>query len=282
MKRIFAVMLVLVLAFATIGLTAFAEEAADTVAVYVTISDDKGKTVLAQEKVTVTDADEDGALTINDALFAAHEAGYEGGAAAGYETIVTEWGISLNKLWGVQNGGSYGYYVNNQSAWSLTDAVKDGDYLNAYAYTDLTTWSDTYCYFDMYTKAVGEDEDFTLTLTAAGYGPDGTPITVPAEGAVITINGERTEFKTDKDGKATITVKEAGTYILSAVSHTQTLVPPVCKMTVEAAVAEEDKDQAESPATGAHTDVSLWLALSAASLAGLALFSQKHKTIHEK
>lgn len=49
-----------------------------------------------------------------------------------------------NKLWGTENGGSYGYYVNNVSTWSLTDPVDEGDYVNAFVYTDLTTWFDTY------------------------------------------------------------------------------------------------------------------------------------------
>ncbi|MBP5657968.1 MAG: hypothetical protein J6X52_05545, partial [Clostridia bacterium] len=79
--------------------------------VYVTIAN--GELVLAREAVTLTDADNDGALTINDALYLAHEAKFEGGAAAGYASSTGDYGLSLTKLWGVENGGSYGYFVND-------------------------------------------------------------------------------------------------------------------------------------------------------------------------
>jgi hypothetical protein len=40
--------------------------------------------------------------------------------------------------------------------------------------------------------------------------------------------------KTDKDGKVTIKLPDSGSYVISAVSSTQTLVPPVCKVNVAA------------------------------------------------
>ena len=58
--------------------------AGESVSVWVTVSDAAGAMVLPYACVTVTDVDSDGALTINDALYAAHEAAYPGGAAAGY------------------------------------------------------------------------------------------------------------------------------------------------------------------------------------------------------
>ena len=60
--------------------------AADGATVYVTIAN--GSLVMTQEAINVTDADGDGTLTINDALFLAHEAGFSGGAAAGYASEV--------------------------------------------------------------------------------------------------------------------------------------------------------------------------------------------------
>lgn len=53
-----------------------------TLTVYVTISD-AGVLKVAQEPVAVTDGDGDGALTVHDALLAAHDALYQGGAEAG-------------------------------------------------------------------------------------------------------------------------------------------------------------------------------------------------------
>lgn len=215
--------------------------ASDTVEVYVTIVDANGQLALTQTPVTVTDVDGDGVLSVYDALYAAHESGYEGGAAAGFAAASTEYGLSLTKLWGTENGGSYGYYVNQASAWSLADPVKDGDFLDAFVYTDLTTWSDTYCFFDVQTIDVGVKDTLTLTLLAAGYDAEYNPITVPVSGAYIVIGGEKTEFQTDADGKVTISLADAGDYTISAVSDTQTLVPPVCTVTVEeTAVATGD------------------------------------------
>ena len=49
----------------------FAEET-DTVNVNVTIADKDGNPVMVQEEISVTDIDNDGKLTINDALYLAH------------------------------------------------------------------------------------------------------------------------------------------------------------------------------------------------------------------
>jgi len=235
--------------------------------VYVTISDANGNLALAQKAVDVSDVDGDGALTINDALTAAHDANYEGGAAAGYGSGMTDYGLSMNKLWGTENGGSYGYYVNNASAWSLTDPVAEGDYINAFVYTDLTAWSDKFCFFDVQTADAAAGNTVTLTLSAAGYDADYNPITVPVEGAVITVNGEATTYVTDANGSVTVKLDKAGTQIISAVSDTMTLVPPVCTVTVSDA----------APQTADNTALFALLA-SAALLCG-AVVSRK---VYEK
>lgn len=193
---------------------------------FVTISDDQGKLVVANEAFDVTDADGDGIVSISDALFAAHEAKFEGGAAAGYEAADVGYGLSLMRLWGIENGGSYGYYINNASPISLADAISDGDLICAYAYTDLEAWSDTYSYFDI-ARAVNSGE-LTLTLNAIVFDADFNPVPTPVEGAVITIDGEATEFVTDANGSVVITLGDAEEYLISAVSDTMTLVPPVC------------------------------------------------------
>ena len=194
--------------------------------VYVTISDDQGNLVMASEAIDVSDADEDGAITVYDALYAAHEAAYDGGAAAGFGVENTEYGLSLTKLWGVENGGSYGYYVNNVSAYSPLDRLKEGDHLQAFVYTDLEAWSDTYCYFDC--LSIETSADFELTLTAQTFDADWNAVLHPIEGAIITVNGNETEFVTDADGKVVIDLQESGEYVVSAVSDQMTLVPPVC------------------------------------------------------
>lgn len=224
----------------TLGLTLCAPcvSAADAPQVTVTIADAEGNLALTQASVSVTDADGDGALTINDALYLAHEAYYNDGAAAGYASAQTDYGLSLAKLWGTENGGSYGYYLNNSSAMSLADPITDGDCINAFVYTDLVGWSDTYCFFDQNTVSCTQGDTLSLTLLAASYDENWNPITVPVADAVITINGEATAYRTDAEGKVIITPAQNGSLVISAVSDTMTLVPPCC-MAAVAAVSNE-------------------------------------------
>ncbi|MBR3290154.1 MAG: hypothetical protein IKI63_05210 [Clostridia bacterium] len=241
-KRIGATLLGLTLLMSLFAISAAAELSAT---VLVTIADENGALALASEPVIVNDTDADGVLTIHDALYCAHEAYYEGGAAAGYASVQSEYGLSLTKLWGAENGGSYGYYVNDASAMSLSDPIADGDRVNAFVYTDLTAWSDTYCYFDV-TELSGEVGDVTLTLSAASFDENWAPIVVPVVGATLTINGEKTDAVTDENGCATITLPGTGAVVISAVSDTQTLVPPVCVTRMEAVeeISEEDESDA--------------------------------------
>lgn len=196
--------------------------------VYVTISDQNGKLVLAQEKITVSDIDHDGNLTLNDALYTAHEEKYNGGAIAGYHTDNNE----LIKLWGIENGGAYGYYINHAATMGITTPLKNGDHIYTFIYTDLIKWTDTYCYFDILKTQAKKDSELTLTLMAKSYDIDLNPVTVLISDATITINGEPTAYKTNPLGKVTIPLHGTGEFLISAISDTQTLIPPVCKISV--------------------------------------------------
>ena len=199
----------------------------------ITISDANGDLKLAQEHISVYDADEDEKLTLADALFIAHENYYEGGAAAGFETKKTElYGTSLEKLWGVKNGGSYGYYVNNLPANSLDDEIKNGDTISAWIYRDTKTWSDQYCYFDKPVISANAKDSFTVTLTGVAFDQSWKPYTVPIEGAAITIDGQKTGVVTDSQGKATVMIDGTGEFLLSAQSDSKILVPPAAKVFV--------------------------------------------------
>ena len=275
MKKIVAVTVMLLLLLGLCGVTALAES---TVKVYVSIAGKDGNAALSMEAVAVSDIDGDGALTIHDALYAAHEAKYEGGAAAGYAASASEYGLSMDKLWGAANGSSYGYYLNDASPQSLADAVKDGDHVSAFVYTDLTAWSDTYCYFDVKTAEGKVGDTLTLTLFAAGYDAAYNPVTLPVEGAIITVDGEATAYVTDADGKVTLSLQKEGTCVISATSDTQTLVPPTCKVLVSATAATPDTDEeVSSPATG-EASVAWVCGVSVAAfvLAVLACACRKH------
>ena len=232
-KKITAASMALAMSLPMMPLTASAEDSAQ---VFVTIADGEGKLALTQKAVTVTDVNNDGVISIYDALYQAHEDNFEGGAKAGFEALETEYGLSLEMLWGTANGGSYGYYVNHAYVLSLNSAVKDGDYIDAFCYTD-PAWRDIYCYFDVSQCEAAVDDAVTLTLTGAGYDADWLPTTFPLENAIITVNGKDTKYKTDADGKVTMKFSSAGTKIISARSETKILVPPACIAAVSNASA---------------------------------------------
>ena len=212
------------LVFALIFVLTFASACACAETAYVSISNGAGELVLAREAVELSDADGDGTVTISDALYLAHENTFEGGAAAGYLSEDQGYGLSLCMLWGEDNGGSFGYYLNNASPLSLLDPVADGDHVKAYVYADLTAWSDTYCYFDKDSVSAGEVE---LTLTALVFDANWVVVPTPVEGAMITIDGADSGILTDAEGKAVLTVAD-GTKLISARSDSAVLVPPVC------------------------------------------------------
>ena len=225
MKKFLSTLLALLM---LLSLAACAEEAPT---VYVSISDDTGALVLAYQPVALTDADGDGALTICDALMNAHIAYHPNGAEA-FVAEPSEWGLSLYVLWGVDNGGSYGYYVNDLSPLSLVDPIQPGDHVKAYAYTDLTAWSDTYTFFNVTGVSAAVNTEVALVLSANGYDANWMPVVNAVAGAAITVNGEKTDITTDDNGAVVLTFAEAGVYAVSAVSDTMTLVPPVCIVTV--------------------------------------------------
>lgn len=197
--------------------------------IFVSISDDKIE--LAAEGISVPDADKDGKLTVYDALFAAHEEKFPGGAKAGLATENTEYGISLTKLWGVENGTAYGYCVNDASALSLADEIKEGDRVFAYTYQDTAGFSDTYAFFDTFSTEVSKDEKISLALMMNTFDENWNPLTLPLANAELTVNGAKTGIFTDENGKAEITVTES--CVVSAECEGMVLAGPVCVVKVK-------------------------------------------------
>lgn len=263
MKKTLSFSLAAIISAGILSATAYAADSAD---VYVTIADDKGALAVAYEKITVTDKDSDGALTISDALACAHDKFYDGGSQAGFVSYMGDYGIAMSKLWGVDNGGSYGYCKNNESALSLGDTVSDGDYISAYCYSDLNAWSDTYCYFDKEYISASNGDTIALTLYGNGFDDNWNPVTIAIEGAQIYLNSEATQVKTDSQGKAEITFENEGTYTISAKSDNQVLVPPVCIASVSADTA---------PDTGASSVGALILATCAVAVCSLNFKKRK-------
>ena len=208
------------------------EDEEEIPAVNMTVSiADAGEVVVACEALAVTDLDGDRKLTINDALYLAHEKFYEGGAEAGYASGESVYGLSLLKLWGKEHGG-FGYYVNNESAMSLLDAVEEGDYLAAYTYSDLENWSDTYTCFEKAVLQADEGQSFEATLYAMGYDMDWNPVKTPVSGAKITINGNPTVYETDVEGKVSLSLTKDGIISADVTMEGAAVVPPVMKVAV--------------------------------------------------
>ncbi|GEM_PF-1412029 len=208
---------------------------AEKTQVYVSVAN-AGELVLSAKSIEVTDADGNGLLTVYDALYCAHEAAFEGGAKAGFETAEGDYGLYLVRLWGMEAYAAYGYYVNDSIPMNLESEVKNGDHVYAFSYADTTGWSDQYGHFDVISKEVGTNEKFTLTLKAEGYDADWNPVSNPVEGAVIFIDGKATSIKTDAEGKAEIMLSDAGEHVISAKSSSMVLTPPVCAVTAKKSV----------------------------------------------
>ena len=192
--------------------------------VYVTVADGNGKIVAQYEKVKFTEG-----MTVDAALSALHAEKCEGGYASAEST----YGLSMTKLWGVENGGSYGYYVNNASPSSLKDEISEGDHVYAFVYTDTVNFSDTYSFFASPTAEAKAGESLELALSSAGYDANWAPVTLPVEGAKILIDGAATEAVTNENGKATLKFDKPGTYVITATHESITLVPPFVIVTVK-------------------------------------------------
>ena len=234
MKKKILTLLIALACLAAVPLLLNAEDAPSVPPADVTVSIINGAPALAAEKITVTDADGDGILTISDALYCAHEKKFTGGASAGFAAEPSQYGLSLVKLWG-DTSGAYGYYLNNESPQSLLDTVKTGDSVTAFVYQDTNYWSDAYSYFDKLTVTVKEGDSVMLTLSYLALDPETWVASVkPAEGATVTVDGKDTENTVNMDGKVTVKFDAAGIYLVSAHSDLN-IVSPVCVVTVEEA-----------------------------------------------
>ena len=192
--------------------------------VYVTVADENGEIVARYEKVEFTEG-----MTIDAALAALHEKK----CRDGYATEQTAYGLSMTKLWGVENGGSYGYYVNNASPSSLADTLKENDHVYAFVYTDTVNFSDTYAFFSAPAAETVKGKSLELALSCSGFDASWAPVTLPVSGAKIYIDGAESTFVTDEKGKVTLTFEKAGTYVVTARAENLNLVPPFVIVTVK-------------------------------------------------
>lgn len=219
----------------------------DSCSVDVTLSD-KGTVVVPDKSVSVKDLNHDGKFDVNETLYAAHEAFFKGGAAAGYSTYQSKYGPAVDRLWGVGTIGktaSVGYWLNNQSCMSPNDEVKAGDHLAAFNYADDKNYTDAYACFDSWTYSATTAGAGTLNLKAVtGYDSKTyAPIFGAYAGASLTaydssfkaLASSAYTVKNNGGGSYSVQFNQAGTYYVVAAADKNAIVPAVCSVTVSEA-----------------------------------------------
>ena len=204
----------------------------------IAVGKDENKTLMAEVPVHAVDLNADGKIDIDETFKAMHETYCPGG----FESSVGQYGLSVDKLWG-DTSGSFGYYVNNNSAWSLADEVKTGDSVKGFIYKDGIKWSDQYSWFDVNKCNAAVGKEVTLSLKAYEFDENYNPVEKAYAGATlgtVSADGTFTAFSnavTDKDGKAAISFDKDGTYVVSAKAPegASALVSPVCIVTIASA-----------------------------------------------
>ena len=231
MKRILAIVIASLLCLASLfSLSVFAEEEAK-VNVKVSVTT-KNSIKAGLVDVAAGDEDGDGAITISDALYVAHEI-YCTAGVSGYAAEETEFGLSLVKLWG-DDSGNFGYYLNHQPATSLADTIKEGDVINACIYEGVYPNMESYAYFDKDSAVVGEGGSITLTLMKLGYDENFNAVSSPVANAKLTVDASPWgDYTTDANGKVTFTPEWTAEMIVSAIGENEEIIMPVCRVWVD-------------------------------------------------
>ena len=242
------------------------------VELYITIAN-KGNVVMFQQKITVVDVNHNGIFDVDDALYAAHEAGYEGGASTGYATAMTQYGLGISKLWG-DTSMCYGYWLNNASCWSLEDVVADGNHLVAFVYTDGEFWSDSYSKFDAFAYTTTTAQDLVVKLEKAGYDENWNTVFSAHAGATITVYDSEGKALTtgytvtdNGDGSYAIRFTAAGNYYIVASDSDPLTVPAVCQVAVTYVE--------QIPPTGDNSMISLIVATMSVSMLAVLCIGKK-------
>ena len=235
-KRILTLLIAAVLVTAAVPCNASAVQAVN---VNITISV-AGSIEAACESVSVTDTNGNGFTDIDDALYSIHKK-----YSRAYKSEDTSYGPAITCLWGDESG-AYGYYLNDKLVMTnLNEKINEGDYIAAYVFKDTAGYSDSYAYFDKKTvrQNVGNDKEYTLTLTAkhTGFDENWNTVELPLAEATVKAGG-KVLGSTDANGQIEITL-EKGSYVITAEKEGAVLVPSVCTVNIN---DREDTDRAKS------------------------------------
>ncbi len=215
-KRILSMLLFLIMLVCIMPVNAQTTDMAVylTISKYGEIAQDKNGDMIACAKVELSGKSE---YNLDDVFAIAHSMYFEEGAD-GYESSQSQWGFGIDKLWG-DTSGNFGYQINGGTKMvsGLDTLVEDGDYIDACIYQNAYPDTEGYAMFDKNSIQVCTDTEFELTLKYfSGYDEEWNTIISPCSGATITVNGTETEFITDENGKAVITLDNEGRNIISA------------------------------------------------------------------
>lgn len=200
---------------------------------YITIVDSKGEFQTAYEPITFRDVNKDKVLSVYDILYTAHRSKHPDGVDA-FGAEETQYGLSLTKLWGEENNGSFGYFVNAEPAMDLAHKVENGDHVVAFCYTDTKQNSDRFCWFDINRAFVDDGKNVELTLSTYDMDENGDTVVVPVVGATLLFDGEKTAYKTDSNGYVEMPLSHPKKdHIISAVGDNELLVPPVVDIIIK-------------------------------------------------
>ena len=250
-KRLLSLLLVLLMVVGMLPMSVFATE--NDVA-YVTIAVE-GDLKLVRYPVNLTDVNNSGGYDLDDALSLAHneETGMEGGYASYNDPT---YGLGVSKLWG-DTSTWFGYTVNGNMATGLANAVKAGDEIYAWVYTDQV-WPngnpDILAEFDKTTAnaAAGEAVEVTLDSTSVANGAD-VVVYKLKDNHKLGAEAE-TDSVFDAEGKASVAINEAGTFVITAAPKSDSakaLVPPYCTVTVGESLVSSDVIYTLGSVTGA-------------------------------
>lgn len=220
----------------------------------------KGSIALSYAPVTAADRNGDGAVDIDEVMYAAHEKYYEGGAAKGYATASNEYGAYISRLWGDESG-NFGYFVDNKMSMGLGDKVADGQHVYAYINANAYPNNDAYAYFENTDIDATAHVKTTVKLTAQnGYDENWMPKFEGCEKAALKaysadLKSEIADFKavSQGGGEYSVSFKHAGDYRIVATAENSAIIPAVCKVSVKAA-----DGFADVKATDFYYDATLW------------------------
>ncbi len=242
MKKLFAILLTLVIAMTAMPAVTQAAEAVEKRTVNVTIQGEN-EFFVENEALEVSGDlsirygyDQNAEVTTLDALIKAHEDGFKYFAKNPQKYLAKgSWGFTT--VWGYDTA-SLGYRVNGIEVWDDSDLLGDGDEISLFFYQDLFGYSDKYCKLDTDITDITAGDEVTFTLTGEGYNEYYEVVNGPVEGIEIClVNNKKPETVlgvTDKDGVVKVTFDKKGTYAVCAKSSDDTyVVMPWTKVTVK-------------------------------------------------